>query len=283
MVIIECERYGMIDKIFIKDSYSIEQLKVYEILTMPIVSTNYSSGTKKIWIENNNIMSTQTYFPYKKYEIPLDPDMSDFAVGFYEIIYKDLLGGKELLNADDDVFDDDFCGDTMNSFNYIANKVPEAGRSIKTRTNKSSWPMWLQQYYDNYHCLSNFWLLPKEVGRKVNAPLFSKGSYEYNICDFMDRFLEHYKKNYNKFQKRYINHSKANDCFKNFAEKHFLSEIYLDENLNVKDFSYNQDPEKIVNEINLRIQMRANAILHSEYFKKIYEYFHVLGLIDEIK
>ena len=66
-------------ELLFKNDYSLEQMEVYKLLTMPIISEKYSKGQIEIIKGENRIISTQTYFPYKNKEICLDPDMSDFA------------------------------------------------------------------------------------------------------------------------------------------------------------------------------------------------------------
>lgn len=112
-----------------KDELKCKQ--VYELLMPPIVCTGYSKGKVSIVKCGNYIKSSQTYYPDKKWKISLDEDMSDFAMGFYEIIYKSLLGGNLMVNKNDDLCDGEFTGDTMNPFNYIANLFPQAGRSSR--------------------------------------------------------------------------------------------------------------------------------------------------------
>ena len=73
----------------------------------------FCSSEEGISRDNNIIVSGQTYWPYKKYPQPLDQDMSDFAVGFYEIIYKDILvdnNGEEIriLNCLDNFTDNNY-------------------------------------------------------------------------------------------------------------------------------------------------------------------------------
>lgn len=60
--------------------------------------------------------------------------MSNLAIEFYKIIY-DIDDIDDILDESGNLlFGKQFAGDTMCSFNTIANKVPEAGRSKKQRT-----------------------------------------------------------------------------------------------------------------------------------------------------
>ena len=92
----------------------------------------------------------------QKYIRKNDPDMSDFAIGFYEIIYKDILNGKTILDEKGYLQNKElFAGDTMNSF-----------RTIKRRNPKENI---LKKYEYQYHCLANFWLIPMEMGRTIKG------------------------------------------------------------------------------------------------------------------
>lgn len=59
-----------------------KEKKVYEILLTPI---KCCKNVKKIYMQDNVIYSHQSYIREP------DPDMSDFSVGFYEIVYKGIL------------------------------------------------------------------------------------------------------------------------------------------------------------------------------------------------
>ncbi|MGL5087167.1 MAG: hypothetical protein ACRC68_15880 [Clostridium sp.] len=75
----------------------------------------------------------------------------------------------------------------MNSFNTIANITPGAGKSSKTRTPDKNWPEYSRNYFNRYHYLANFWILPMETGRTTKGVL-NKAIKPIN--DYMDRFLE---------------------------------------------------------------------------------------------
>lgn len=260
----------------------IKKKQVYEVLLTSIECTKYSGGIKgkvEIFREGNKIKTTQTYYPYKKWGIPLDPDMSDFAIGFYAIIYKEILK-ESILNKDDGFSNKEFAGDTMNSFNSIANLVPEAGKSSYKRTPFNNWPEYLQNYYKRYHCLANFWILPMEVGRKLDNE-FSKGCYYKNKTqDYMDRFLQLLKENFKKYQERYREYFKELDTIDKFADYHYLIESYLYENNAVYLFS-NKDPmnpEFMISSIEDRIKIRATIISESECADELWNYFNKLNL-----
>lgn len=62
---------------------------VYKILRTPIICCK---KVPKTFFKDNVIYSPQLY-----YSIP-DEDMSDFSVGFYEIVYKKILGEEQWKN-----------------------------------------------------------------------------------------------------------------------------------------------------------------------------------------
>ncbi len=92
-----------------------------------------------------------------------DPDLSDLAIEFYEILY-----GKKMLK-DRHFRCDDFAGDTMNSFNSVANQFfdgsPKRCKERKKAEENGKLPPCLQEYFEGYHCLANFWAIPKAIGR----------------------------------------------------------------------------------------------------------------------
>lgn len=254
--------------------------EVYKVLMMPIQCTSYSNGEPIIKMVNSVIKTTQTYWRNKNYQQGLDEDMSDFSIGFYSILYKDLLNGNSVLNEDDNLYNEEFAGDTMNSFNYIANITPGAGKSTKQRTDQKEWPEYLQQYHKEYHCLANFWLLPMEIGRKVNNK-WCKGSYDNNVEDYMDRFLKLLKDNFPEYKTLYRNYFANINCIEGFTEAHFLFGSYLYGNLDIYEFSNNNcDGEVIINKVQDRIKLRATMISKSCCAEQLWDYFNELHLFE---
>lgn len=236
-----------------------KQKEVLKILMTPIEVSSRNQGETIIKIKDNVICSTQSY------EGPFDEDMSDFAVGFYEILYNSLLKDKKILHQKK-LVNNAFAGDTMNSFNTIANRVPEAGKSRKQRTDKEVWPEYLSNFKDHYHCLANFWLLPMEIGRKSNH------SYSKIKCkDYMDRFL-------NKMSKEYGNVEVLNiyGDFEEFKTIHFLEGSYIGaEDGKVLSFSNSSKntPEEVIKSMTQKIYQRAEMIANSPISKDLYDYF----------
>lgn len=258
---------------------SLKRKQVYQILLMPIECTKYSNGNVEITLEKTSIKSTQTYFPNKNYNIVLDEDMSDFSIGYYQIIYDEILNGNPIINScTDSLFDQKFAGDTMNSFNTIANLFPEAGRNRKNRTEYACWPKVLQDYKKQYHCLANFWILPIEIGRKLDKEgqnRLCKASYFYGINDYMDKFLKELAEQ-KTFPKIF---SKKIDSFSKFEEIHFLKGSYTDTDSSIFEFSNNTDGESLIRNITDRIKCRAVTIANSKYVDALWNYFSELELI----
>ena len=239
--------------------------EVIKILMTPIKVCGRSSGMPNIYMEKKVIQSTQTY------ESSFDEDMSDFAVGFYEVLYKSLLDGKKILHQEK-LADVEFAGDTMNSFNTIANRVPEAGKSRKQRTDEEVWPEYLRHFKDHYHCLANFWLLPMEIGRKSNH------RYSKTRCkDYMDRFLNKISKEFEKVMDR-----KKYKDFEEFKKLHFLEGSYIDaEDGKVLSFSNSSKntAEEVIESMNQKIYKRAEMIANSPVGEKLSKYFKKYKLI----
>ncbi|WP_271810868.1 hypothetical protein [Clostridium beijerinckii] len=242
--------------------------QVYKILLMPIYCDKKQN---KISREDNKIKTGQ------KYRSMSDEDMSDFAIGFYEIIYKDMLNSKRILEQNGSLYNNEYAGDTMNSFNTIANITPQAGKSSSKRTDKEEWPEYLQNYYSKYHCLANFWLLPMEIGRTTKGKL---NKAIKPIGDYMDRFLEMV---YSEVRFDESDCSKYFSCFKNwndFADRHFLKNSYLDQKLKVDLYSnYNEDRSEYFIEKALdKIEQRAKCIAKSNYAEELWNYFNKFQL-----
>jgi hypothetical protein len=164
-----------------QDSQIIDGLS--SVLISPIKRDEHiaGSGKERVQILPARIISTsRIYYKNKNW----DEDMSDISIRFYEKVFPRLYDENKR-----------YVGDTMNSFNSIANRVPEAGKSGKCRTPEDEWPSWLQDYYNHYHCLANFWVLPMRIGRggcgkhagcRVNRGCNGEG-------DFIDRHLSRVK------------------------------------------------------------------------------------------
>ena len=254
--------------------------QVEEILLSPINVIGYKgNAAARINKVRNKIETTQSYYPYKNYPINLDADMSDFAIGFYEIIYKDFLE-NEILKETDALFNEEFAGDTMNSFNSIANTVPGAGKSSARRTERSEWPKYLQEYYDQYHCLANFWVLPMVVGRKADNKYYKAYSNYYSVDggtqDYMDRFLKVLKDNFGVYKESYPDYFRKLDSFEDFLNVNYINDVYYKDGC-IVDYS-SLEAEERIERITDNIKGRAKAISNSKHIDELWKYFDSLGL-----
>ncbi len=259
-----------------------KEKQVEEILLTPIIVTRYS-GHRGVRIKKvgNKIETTQSYYPYKKYKINLDPDMSDFAIGFYEILYKDLLE-KPIINEENALSNEEFAGDTMNGFNVIANGIPEAGKSAKQRTNMFIWPKYLKEYFYQYHCLANFWILPMFVGRKMDNK-YCKGYCDSSlqdggIQDYMDRFLQTVKESFAVYNNSYSTYFKKIVSFESFINAHFVNDVYVKDGI-ISSYSLLKS-EEVIKKVTDKIVGRARTISKSKYSDELWRYFDSQGLFD---
>lgn len=230
--------------------------KVCEILKTPIVCEDKKAGIK--YDPNTKVIYTE-----QEYDRDPDEDMSDFAIGFYKIVYRDIV--KELPNeqilSNGKLVNCCFAGDTMNSFNSIANLVPEAGQSKKTRTPKEEWPTYLQEYHHRYHCLANFWVLPFCIGRTGK---------KLNYYDSMDIFLEEIKSDY-KLLEKHSSYFDAFPTFSDFKEKHCITKYNI--NGNTLSMYKGKRAEELIEQALKMIDKRAEEI-SEKYWKELWGYFH---------
>lgn len=244
--------------------------QISEILLMPICC---KKKHKKIKKEDGIIQSGQKYYS------SADGDMSDFAIGFYEIIYKEILESKAILKHNGYLYSRNFAGDTMNSFHTIANITPGAGKSRKEREDicEEKWPKYLRDYYSTYHCLANFWLIPMKMGRTTAG--------EYNkarrpISDYMDRYLQMLYSEID-FEKRDRDYFKYFESKNDFAHKHFLIGVYIDINLNIDLYSksHKKASEFLVEKAMEKMRLRADSIAKSKYADELWDYFKMYELV----
>ena len=247
------------------DELKIKQ--VNDILLMPINCTTHCGFKDKRNVEikkqENTIETTQTYWQeYKdrntgesfRYNFFPDCDMSDFACGFYEIIYKDFLDSKKIVDDNGCLVNKEYAGDTMTS----VSKLP----GLK----------------DRYRCLANFWILPMELGRK-SEDKFSKTSHYYDIEDYMDRFLLLLKYKLEEYKKRYPNYFSKINKFEKISDIHLLFNSYLDKRFNVLQYSHaiNKNTEKYLWSC---IEKRAETIANSRFGPDLWKYFANNNLLE---
>ncbi len=199
--------------------------------------------------------------------------MSDFAVGFYEILYQNLLDSNHMLDKYGNLINFEFAGDTMNSFETTANRTPGAGKAKVLRTPESEWPEYLREYAHSYHCLANFWVLPMETGRSIQGKL----NKARRALDYMDRYLLvlYDEVKFDGEERFYHN------CFQNwqdFLDTHFLQSGYL-EGDTIRIFSQGTAEEFIRGAIKA-MEGRAKDIAKSKYAEPLWAYFDRNGLIQ---
>ena len=256
-----------------------QQEDLCKILKTPIKKPIKLDDIVKIALTDpeSEIETTQTY------KRALDCDMSDFACGFYEILYKDILKDKKILNNEQKLNNLMFAGDTMNSFNTIANEVPDAGESKELRTCCDKWPKYLKDYHRDYHCLANFWLIPMKLGRTLEPG--SKACKKYQ--DYMDNFLKGIKLKWEKYYNNYSEYFSKFKDYEDFLEKHFLKDVYVDESGEICGFSPHKDPEKVddaekvITNMQKMIKKRAEAISKSQYAEELWKYFVSIGILKD--
>lgn len=261
-----------------------KQGKVCEILKTPIVCKKGSGINRGEVVDN--IAPPEYQDPEfgpntidvictgQRYEGREDADMSDFAIGYYEILYQDILK--------DSVLDDNgrlksnlFAGDTINSFTNIANITPGAGKSRNQRTPVAEWPDQLIRYYQEYHCLANFWILPMELGRYDDE----KRAYrcmKMNKYDSIDIFKEMLSNDYEGMTREIPEYFQSFSSYKDFCGQHFI-DTYARKNTG---FTYeNSGWPTLIENAESDIWSRARAIAESKYCDELFDYFTELGLI----
>lgn len=250
------------------DELEKKRRQVYKILLMPIYCKKEFSD---IEFKEGKILTGQKYIQ------SADEDMSDFAIGFYEILYKDILKLNPILKENGELFKSEFAGDTMNSFERIANRTPGAGKSKITRALVEHWPEYLVLFCKQYHCLANFWLLPMDIGRTIR-----KGSKAQKSWDYMDRFLKIYIENQEEYKKMYPTYFSMFDSIENFSRMNFLLGSYLNEDMVIDIYSDGKkyDSHTVIESMQEKIKLRAQYIAKSEYATELWDYFNNLKFFN---
>ena len=228
-----------------------KQLEVYSILVNPIVSDKTVTKLQK---HSGVIVSPQEY-----YSTP-DEDMCDFAIGFYRILYGDnLLKNTELLDANNKIKNEDIAGDTMNSFNTIANMMD----GIRWEAGNISIDPFLLYFKVHYHCLANFWLIPMKHGRRSAKTVGKIFNYDSPIL-------------YTHELMRMENEV----AVKEFNKIHFLPEINKPEE--IRELYERKDGKALLKLAWNYIETRARVIVSNEDMtKKLYDYFCEVNLLSE--
>lgn len=210
----------------------------------------------------------------QKYYSLLDEDMSTLAVEFYDIVYGNVLDEARVLADNGRLVDKNFAGDTINSFNSIANLVPNADKTVKEKIAQDKLEHLLVEYGSNYHSLANFWLVPMSLGRRGK---------KWNYYDSVDIFLNIIKYNYDKLRKFNSYFDKVGS-YKSFCEIHYISS-YEPASINeiLQMYREGKAEELIKRAINF-MNIRAEEIIADEVMcEKLYDYFVGKDLIESKK
>jgi hypothetical protein len=232
-----------------------KQEQVKKILLTPIICDKKCNKTV---LKEGIIYTGQTYYS------TADEDMSDFAVGFYNILYSNCFAEDSLLSPKGKLNNCCFAGDTMNSFNSIAKLVD--GKTAKQRGLIYNLPddlNFLKIYYGKYHCLANFWILPMCIGRR---------SPKMNRYDSMHIFLNMLNDDY-EILKSYKAYYEYFSSYKNFCEKNFVKCYSLSSTAAVKKKYLEKAAEELISTAIQEIENRAEDISKSEYSKDLWNYF----------
>ena len=237
-----------------------KEKKVYKLLLTPIIC---DKSISQIFIQNGIIKSPQLYI-HKK-----DEDMSNFSIGFYEIVYKDKLNeiGGGMLDDKGYLNDKEFAGDTMHSFNSLANII----LGDKSKNDRSpidnKWPTELVEYYSKYHCLANFWVIPMRHGRK-SAKLSKYDSMDYYLEKVKDSFINYSDGYFGKFTN-----------WESFLDEHCINDCVIKKN--PLDIYKNNDKEGCKDELKRICDMwekRANELV-KKHGDELYDYFKKCKLV----
>lgn len=240
-----------------------KEKQVYKLLLTPI---HCDKKIHNIYFEDGKVFSGQKYD-----SLFADEDMSDFAVGFYEIIHKNLLEGNPVLNTDNKFFNTDFAGDTMNSFQSIANVTENAGASKRNRAPYEQWPSYLQNYFTQYHCLANFWIIPMKIGRQ---------SAKFSRYDSMDIFLKILENEYPDRMSPYRDYLHRAATFRDFCEIHFIKPGRTKEKISqMYESKDKKHGETLISYAIDDMKNRARKIAVSNHAEELWNYFYRLGLL----
>lgn len=237
----------------------VKEKRVYDILLTPIIC---DKKIPQIIIQDGIIKSPQLYYSCA------DADMSDISMGFYRIVYKDILtdSNGEILNDKGYPIDKEFMGDTMHSFNSLANIIlKDSSKNFRSPVEK--WPEELNEYYLKYHCLANFWIIPMRHGR-TSAKLSKYDSLDYYLTRVKDRFIDDTDGYFGRFV-----------SWEKFLASHCMSSYILRSNPLIMYSS--SDKKRCISELN-RInefwKTRAEELVN-KHTDELYEYFCKLGLV----
>lgn len=239
-----------------------KQLEVYNILLTPIIADKKAEKIRK---QNGIIISPQIYYS------SVDADMCDFAIGFYETLYYDnLLKSTNMLN-DKKLRNECYAGDTMNSFNTIANLM----KGISWDSGNITINPYLLYYKVHYHCLANFWVIPMKHGRKSAKRVARTHNFDSPIL-----YTQVLREKFDELS----NDVMLKEYFSNLPIIQFESIHYMPEMENsheIRQLYKNGEGEKLLHIALSFIEKRAKKIVSDdEMTDKLYDYFDSIKLID---
>lgn len=254
------------------------KMKVFDVLITPIICKKNRSKEIEIKRENGIIFSSQQYYS------TADEDMSDFAVEFYEVLYGDTLlkDTKSVLDKKGGFINKELAGDTMNSFNTIANMYR---RQYTRDAGNIMIPMdaYLMYYKLQYHCLANFWLIPMWHGRKSSKKVLHQSTYDSPAL-YTKLVNENWKElstpieiSYEKDSRKYSNYFRilSKEEFRNI---HYLPDQLYEEEIR-QYYSEKNGLELIKQSLNFIFE-RARKISESNISAKLYVLFTKYNLLD---
>jgi len=255
---------------------------------------------------------TKKWISGQKYFREADPDMSDLAIAFYEVIYRELLekrenspgkliGDSRVLKESGELVDlrpgTPFAGDTMNSFNTLSGKLiktlgdkngtfidqermipdDQAGRLrmiLDSEAEPETKSLFIEFYY-LYHSLANFWIIPMKYGRSSAKDYSGLNDTQ----DYMWKFLKAIKKDDKKWTDEPI-YFQAIEDYENFLTIHYIREDdYLEGAQDVKGQRGKLtecEAVEIVKEMNQAIKNRAKSLSESRYAEDLWWLFNKL-------
>lgn len=249
-----------------------ERDSVMDLLLKPIQCSKKYSQIKLV---DGVIQTPQRYYCDE------DMDMSDFAVGFYEVLYGHLVQQFQidgLLDKKGRLHNPELAGDTMNSFNTLANIIL-GDENQHNRSDMHLWPEYLLTYYNRYHCLANFWLIPMRHGRR---------SAKLNRFDSLDAYVSYVLSHYDILQHETSKNNPDNlnyfQCIemKAFCKTHFISPPAPEKDYLKHYRNKSIDGCKLlIDEAMCMMKHRADAIAQDdEAGNKLLQYFISLRLIQ---
>lgn len=270
----EVEKYredgnGMNERLILDYSEGLtkKQKRVFDVLVCPIVA---SKSINDICLYKNHL-GKKVILSSQEYGHTPDEDMCDLAIGFYEILYC-YENGKILAQSNQYKSSKEWeiAGDTMNSYNFVAQFVGEEKK---------------KEWHETYHCLANFWCVPANTGRgsKKGGGMKSSGgrkpliwtvdSFNKGRKDFVDRYLcEEQSINVDEYR------------------KHYLYNAYVSDNNEIIEYSKIKEADSseiecnyvtpIIEQMMNSICKRAVSIVKDEEkCNQLFEYFNLLNII----